>query len=84
MHPPREENTTAFQRKFGGDRILTVDLPALNKPPGHVSGQDIIPRLLEMFSFDQPFLGRRWIQYHVQDKKRKRTAELDASEPGTF
>jgi len=84
MLPPREEDTTAFQRKFGGDRIMVLDLPALNKPPNHVKGQNVQDRLLEMFMLDQPFLGRKWLQYHVKDKKRRDAAEQDESESGTF
>ncbi|KAK6398479.1 hypothetical protein LTR65_000030 [Meristemomyces frigidus] len=84
IEAPRNENPTAFQRKFGGDRILVVDLPALNRPPSYAKDQNILDRLLEMFALDQQFLGRRWVQYHVQDKKRKRAADLDVSQPGAY
>ncbi|KAK5122624.1 hypothetical protein LTR85_003887 [Meristemomyces frigidus] len=84
MQPPRREDSTAFQRKFGGDRILVVDLPALNKPPSYAKDQNVLDRLLQMFALDQRFLGRRWVQYHVQDKKRKRAADLDMSQPGAY
>lgn len=84
LYPPRREDLHSFQRNFGSDRILIVDLPSLSKPPFGLSRPDIETRLREMLSQDQQFLGRTWVQYHIQDKKRKKTADVDSTKPGTY
>ncbi|KAI7282398.1 hypothetical protein KC345_g3573 [Hortaea werneckii] len=82
----REENSTALQRRFGNHRIMVVDLPNLNTLPTYLKGkrQDIVSRLQQVFEKDQFFLGRKWIQYLVQDKKRKKKAGGSQEEPGDF
>ncbi|KAI6830724.1 hypothetical protein KC332_g14599 [Hortaea werneckii] len=82
----REENSTALQRRFGNHRILVVDLPDLNTLPRYLTGkgQDIVSRLQQVFKQDQVFLGRKWVQYLVQDKKRKKKTGGTQDEPGDF
>ncbi|KAI6830559.1 hypothetical protein KC364_g7821 [Hortaea werneckii] len=82
----REENSTALQRRFGNHRILVVDLPNISNLPTYLSGQrqDVISRLQQVFEKDQVFLGRKWVQYLIQDKKRKRKAGGRQDEPGDF
>ncbi|KAI7248323.1 hypothetical protein KC343_g6352 [Hortaea werneckii] len=82
----REENSTALQRRFGNHRILVVDLPKLNNLPNYLSkqGQNVISRLQQVFEQDQAFLGRKWVQYLIQDKKRKKKAAGSQDEAGDF
>ena len=82
----RRENSTALQRRFGNHRIMVVDLPNLNTLPTYLKGkrQDIVSRLQQVFEQDQVFLGRKWVQYLVQDKKRKKKAGGSQDEPGDF
>ncbi|KAI7161968.1 hypothetical protein KC349_g2384 [Hortaea werneckii] len=82
----REESSTALQRRFGNHRILVVDLPNLNDLPIYITGQrqEVMSRLQQLFEKDQFFLGRKWVQYLVQDKKRKKKAGGSQDEPGNF
>ncbi|TKA59705.1 hypothetical protein B0A55_11199, partial [Friedmanniomyces simplex] len=80
MHAPRKEDTNAFQRKFGGDRILTVDLPDLDNPPEALKGQrNITKRVLELLTQPHEFLGRTWLQFHAKRKKGPEADPEDAS-----
>ncbi|KAI7198242.1 hypothetical protein KC316_g3853 [Hortaea werneckii] len=82
----REESSTALQRRFGNHRILVVDLPNLNDLPKYITGQrqEVMSRLQQLFEKDQYFLGREWVQYLVQDKKRRKKAGGSQDEPGNF
>ncbi|KAK5708554.1 hypothetical protein LTR17_020587 [Elasticomyces elasticus] len=82
MHPPRREDSNAFQRKFGSHRILVVDLPDLDRPPEVLRGQrTIVTRVLELLSKEQPLLGRTWLQFHA---KRKKGPEADPDEASNY
>ncbi|KAI7312489.1 hypothetical protein KC315_g11969 [Hortaea werneckii] len=82
----REESSTALQRRFGNHRILVVDLPDMKDLPTYIKGQrqEVMSRLQQLFEKDQPFLGRKWVQFLVQDKKRKKKAGGSQDEPGDF
>ncbi|KAI7357055.1 hypothetical protein KC354_g10176 [Hortaea werneckii] len=82
----REESSTALQRRFGNHRILVVDLPNLNDLPKYITGQrqEVMSRLQQLFEKDQFFLGRKWVQYLIQDKKRKKKAGGSQDEIGNF
>ncbi|KAK3069376.1 hypothetical protein LTR53_012332 [Teratosphaeriaceae sp. CCFEE 6253] len=80
LRAPRKEHTNAVQPKFG-DRILVVDLPDFENPPEVLKGQDILPRMLELLSREQQFLGRTWLRFHV---KRRKGPGLDPDEASTF
>ncbi|GAB1743541.1 hypothetical protein NU219Hw_g471t1 [Hortaea werneckii] len=82
----RKESSTALQRRFGNHRILVVDLPNLNDLPTYIKGkrQEVMSRLQQLFEKDQVFLGRKWVQYLVQDKKRKKKAGGSQDKPGNF
>ncbi|KAI7550521.1 hypothetical protein KC331_g3124 [Hortaea werneckii] len=82
----REESSTALQRRFGNHRILVVDLPDMNDLPTYIKGQrqEVMSQLQQLFEKDQLFLGRKWVQFLVQDKKRKKKAGSSQDEPGNF
>ncbi|KAK5132375.1 hypothetical protein LTR08_009146 [Meristemomyces frigidus] len=83
--PPRKEDQNSFQRKFGADRLLVVDLPLLSKPPHGLARGGIEEGLNEMQSQTQCFLGRKWEHLLIQDKKRKKSAgDEDSSKPGAY
>lgn len=65
--PPRKDDSNPFERKFGRDRFLVVDVPPLDKPPKDVDLEDFGPMVLaqvkEMFKQEQHFAGRVWRQF---------------------
>lgn len=79
--PPARLDMNSFQQKFGADRFLFVEVDPLAKPPEHLclTGQkdNISRRFLEMLGQEQEFLGRRWLQFHVEVKKPKKTGDAD-------
>ncbi|KAK3716992.1 hypothetical protein LTR37_006047 [Vermiconidia calcicola] len=87
--PPRIELPNAFQRKFGSDRFLILDVDPLNKPPSclRLSGQQehVRNRFLDMLGAPQQFLGRTWIQFHAeQQKARKKGRDTEAAKSGVM
>ena len=70
--PPSHENHNSWQRKYGSKRFIFVEVDNLNKPPmkSELGNQEhITTRFLEMLSEPQELLGRRWLQFHAQQKK---------------
>ena len=86
---PKHEVLNSWQRKYGADRFLFIEVDPLNKAPEHLglSGQadNIQSRFLEMLAEPQKFLGRTWLQFHAQQKKsNKKSANADAARSGVM
>ena len=90
--PPSHENHNAFQRKFGSDRFIFMEVDSLEKPPqqldlnsqkgptGHIAS-----RFREMLKLQHSFLGRRWRVFHGQQKKsNKKSFNPDDARSGVM
>lgn len=88
LQRPVRDQSSALQRKFGADRILYVDLPPLKQAPqgfAFVESQEAIKaRVMEMIGNDHWLLGRKWVHFLVQEKKRKKSADPDSIKPGAY
>ena len=83
----RRNCRTASSASTVGDRFLVVDTPVLKgkKLPRGQSGQDIKRSLPELFSREQDFLGRTWVQFYVKENKRKLGGgDAGLGKPGTY
>ena len=62
-----EEKSCRYQRKFGSDRILYIDIPNLADLPEHFGKQwDVTEFLLEWLCSRHKFLGREWQAVHFE------------------
>ncbi|TKA26645.1 hypothetical protein B0A50_04753 [Salinomyces thailandicus] len=84
---PRKEHAHSFERKWGRDRILSVDIPNLLKPPdtrnGHMDGKQVKEYFQEMLKSNHMFAGRTWFCYHLKAKTRKPSEHAEVI-PGTY
>ncbi|KAK7535212.1 RNA dependent RNA polymerase-domain-containing protein, partial [Phyllosticta citribraziliensis] len=76
MQALRTETSCRFQRAFGGDRFLYIEVPPLDALPSHLKEQyGYLPeRFVEWLRMPKHFLGRNWTVFFVdplQPKKRK-------------
>ncbi|KAK7538904.1 RNA dependent RNA polymerase-domain-containing protein [Phyllosticta citricarpa] len=76
MQPLRTETSCRFQRAFGGDRFLYVEVPPFDALPSHLKNQHgYLPhRFVEWLAKPKQFLGRSWMVFFVdplQPKKRR-------------
>jgi len=78
---PRKEDSHSFERQYGRDRILSVELPNLRKVPNGLGGVQL--HLQKMLSNDHRFCGRIWVLYHLKAKTRK-PGENTVVVPGTY
>ncbi|KAK4899674.1 hypothetical protein LTR27_002940 [Elasticomyces elasticus] len=82
LHAPRKEDTNAFQRKAGGDRILIVDLPVLDCNLSiTLKGQEphLQKRRDQLLGQNQNFLGRTWVAFYARPRKGPDADPEDAS-----
>ncbi|KAK8177893.1 RNA dependent RNA polymerase-domain-containing protein [Phyllosticta citrichinensis] len=76
MQALRTETSCRFQRAFGGDRFLYIEVPPLDALPSHLKEQHgyLLDRFVEWLAMPKQFLGRNWTVFFVdplQPKKRK-------------
>lgn len=75
IRPLRMEDSCRYQRHFGWDRFLYLDVPALDKGlPSHVSGfkADLREAFRKWQLTENVFMGRKWRMLHIQPIKTKR------------
>ncbi|KAJ9638245.1 hypothetical protein H2199_006932 [Coniosporium tulheliwenetii] len=75
LEPLQIEQSCRFQREFGGDRFLYIDVPSLSESdlPSHLKQQrNLKRRLREWLQLDHRFLGRSWRALMLEDRKRKK------------
>ena len=80
MMRPKKKMSSSIQRCFGGTRFLSVDVPALAKPPNHLNlnGQKIFlkQRVWEFFARRElHVLGCKWRFLHVKDIKKRGSSD---------
>ncbi|KAK8233703.1 RNA dependent RNA polymerase-domain-containing protein [Phyllosticta capitalensis] len=81
MQPLRTETSCRFQRAFGGDRFLYIEVPSFHLMPSHISDQQryLPDRFVEWLETPKRFLGRVWKAFFVdpiQPRKRQNETEL--------
>ena len=85
--PPQRIHSNAFERKYGRDRFLTIDVPPLTTLRDDIGldelQDEIITQLKELVRHEQSMLGRVWRQFLVQPKKTLQTHDPDFDQPGT-
>ena len=85
LAPPRKELSNSLQRRFGRDRFLFVDVPALTQPheaSGLAPYARLIPdAVMAMLAQSHHFLLREWRHFHTQ-KKEGRRKDADFAAPG--
>ncbi|KAF2143357.1 uncharacterized protein K452DRAFT_357687 [Aplosporella prunicola CBS 121167] len=85
--PLRVEESCRFQRAFGGDRFLYLEIPPLNEKsmPNHLKKQDgnLSERIQEWLLEPKDFLGRTWKVFHYEDVKKKKSLRRPTGEIGT-
>ncbi|KAL9095038.1 MAG: hypothetical protein Q9165_002640 [Trypethelium subeluteriae] len=79
LEPIQNERSCRFQRAFGSDRFLYLNVPAMRQvPPGlsHLKGQEeaLIGRYRQWLASEHQFLGRKWRVLMVETKQSKKTA----------
>lgn len=89
LNPLRLDKSCRFQRKFGGDRFLTVDVPPLYSAPAFTRTAlgTIEERFLEWLMAEKKFLLRSWrIVYleQINDKKKAGTSKPKVQFRATF
>ncbi|KAF2104084.1 hypothetical protein NA57DRAFT_30476 [Rhizodiscina lignyota] len=68
-----------FQRAFGADRFLYLEIPAATQAKGQTrallkgQNENLEKRLLEWLMVEKSFLGRTWRAFHVAAKKKERS-----------
>ena len=84
--PPAQEKLHSFQRKFGTDRFLTVEVDPLSKPPKclGLGGQsdNMIERFSEMIDQEHELWGRTWRAFHVRNKARRKGSDAESARSG--
>ncbi len=74
LEPLLTETSCRFQRVFGGDRFLYLEVPYLERKgvPEHLKSQleHLLKRYLGWLCKEKNFLGRTWSTFHVAPKKR--------------
>ncbi|TKA78185.1 hypothetical protein B0A49_01311 [Cryomyces minteri] len=86
LEPFRREKSCRFQRAFGGDRFLYLDVPSFRDLPKHLKGQqdNLLIRYREWLGTEKCFLGRTWRVLLVSPKKAKkknRGKKMSARQP---
>ncbi|KAF2086382.1 hypothetical protein K490DRAFT_66937 [Saccharata proteae CBS 121410] len=75
LKPLEKDKSCRFQRAFGGDRFLYVQVPPIRSnfiPKGKGTEDDVRLRYEEwLVQPDKPFLGRYWTIFHVENIKSK-------------
>ncbi|KAK5017460.1 hypothetical protein LTR39_001529, partial [Cryomyces antarcticus] len=74
LEPFRREKSCRFQRAFGGDRFLYLDVPSFRDLPKHLKGQqdNLLIRYREWLGTEKRFLVRTWRVLLVSPKKAKK------------
>lgn len=85
LQPLRREDSNSFQREFGPDRLLYIDVPSLFVPPDETGlgklRTEISDAFQELLGSEQSLLGRKWAQFLVQPKNPTFSDE-DFAKPG--
>ncbi|KAK5116442.1 hypothetical protein LTR62_007990 [Meristemomyces frigidus] len=87
LTPQGEEDgqRSSYQRKYGGDRVLIVDLADFKKPPEGFDRDQVKDRFIELVSSRRhSLLGRVWEVFLIQDKKRKGAAAAESNDLGNL
>lgn len=78
LSPIQPERSCRFQRKFGSDRFLYLDIPSFEPPeklrPSRFTSTEmsqIQERWKAWFLEEHTFLGRKWKAFHVEAVKKK-------------
>lgn len=76
--PLSHERNSRFQRNFGWDRFLYIDVPSLDSRdlPKHLKGtpdqsKHLERRFTQWLGRPKRFLGRQWQAFHLQQNKSK-------------
>jgi hypothetical protein len=81
LSPVQEEKSCRFQRMFGSDRFLYLDLPGYESAKGSRFKVEEIDQirnqLLEWLQKEHSFLGRKWRAFHIEAIKRGKSRQKD-------
>ena len=73
--PMQIEPSCRFQRKFGGDRFLFLEVPVFNAASMPINLKDqyenLKARFLEWLKVKKDFLGRKWSAFHYSTKSKR-------------
>ena len=78
LEPVQSEKSCRFQRFFGPDRFLYLNVPSFRSRPkalNHLAGQDhhFVSRYRQFLRKEHRFLGRTWSVLMVENKQSKKT-----------
>lgn len=71
---PVHQQQNEFERAYGGNRMLVIELPPTRIP--HIGVDEMRQAVEDMFKGEHrdgklPFLGRQWVEFYTREKKRK-------------
>ncbi|KAF1981498.1 hypothetical protein K402DRAFT_364650 [Aulographum hederae CBS 113979] len=81
LEPLKLDAACRFQRKFGGSRLLYLNIPSTDQLRKAFGGQfsRFLVRFREWLAEEKEFLDRTWRVFHIDPKKGKKSAAFQES-----